>query len=233
MEVLRRQFLPIQALLIDDDADVCESVKHLLELEGFNVDFSVNVSDLIPRLEESVPDILLLDQNLAGQKGTDWLKILRSKKRFLNIPVIMLTGVHDNSEKVNALNSGADDYVVKPFSPTELGARIKAVLRRVAPATDELTRHEANGLVADRLTHQLLLNGQEISVTLTEFKIIFELLKNQNEVLSRDHLREMALGKSNVTDRTIDVHLAALRKKLGVWAEGIKTIRGVGYRYTP
>ena len=224
--------LSINALLVDDDKEVCESVKDLLELEDISVQFTLNPHDLLTLLEEAVPDVLLLDQNLAGQKGTDWLEKLKQQQRFAQIPIIMLTGNQAEQDKVEALDLGADDYVVKPFSPSELAARIRAVIRRIAPAPTDPEKIKSKGLTVDRLTHQVILDGNEITVTLTEFKIVYELLKNKNEVLTRDHLREMALGKTNVTDRTIDVHLASLRKKLGPWADDIKTIRGVGYRYS-
>ncbi len=223
--------MQIKALLLDDDRAVCESVKQLLELEGFYVEYILDPCELLNRIEQEVPDILLLDQNLSGQKGTDWLQTIRKKQRYMKLPIIMLTGEYNDSEKVRALDFGADDYVVKPFSPTELAARIRAVLRRLNPTSEKFPKIEANGLSIDKLAHEVVLNGEVIPVTLTEFNIIYELLKNINEVLTRDHLREMALGKSNVTDRTIDVHMAALRKKLGDWAEDICTIRGVGYRY--
>ncbi|MCB0391614.1 MAG: response regulator transcription factor [Bdellovibrionales bacterium] len=224
--------LSINALLVDDEQDICESVKDLLELENINVQFIINPHDLPFLLEEKLPDVLLLDQNLAGQRGTDWILKIKEQRRYAHIPIIMLTGNQGEQDKVEALNIGADDYVVKPFSPSELAARIRAVLRRVNPGPVSPETIESNGLVVNRLTHQVTLHGKEISLTLTEFRIVFELLNNKNEVLSRDHLREMALGKTNVTDRTIDVHLASLRKKLGSWADSIKTIRGVGYRYS-
>ncbi|MCB0357122.1 MAG: response regulator transcription factor [Bdellovibrionales bacterium] len=224
--------LPIQAILVDDDKEVCESVKELLEYEEIKVKFIVNPSDLLVSLEESLPDVLLLDQNLAGQNGLDWLSKLKTFQRFSQIPIIMLTGDKTEKNKVLALDTGADDYVCKPFSAPELAARIRAVVRRVSPTPTQPDKIESNGLIVNRVTHQVTLHGREVILTLTEFKIVFELLNNKNEVLSRDHLREMALGKTNVTDRTIDVHLASLRKKLGDWAKDIKTVRGVGYRYS-
>ncbi|MCB9026057.1 MAG: response regulator transcription factor [Bdellovibrionaceae bacterium] len=223
----------IRALLLDDDQEICESIKDLLILEGIRVEYILNPSDLLSLLGKTKPDVLLLDQNLAGQKGTDWLCKLKKQPEYAKIPIIMLTGVDTEKDKVFALDSGADDYVVKPFLPSILAARIRAVLRRSSSVNFNGMQMESNGLKIDKSTHQLLLNNLEIPVTLTEFKIVYELIKHKNEVLSRDSLRESALGKTNVTDRTIDVHLASLRKKLGSWAEDIKTVRSVGYRYAP
>ena len=223
----------MHVLLVDDDQEVCESVQTLLELEGLNVSYINDPVQLIAKIDELSPEVLLLDQNLSGHKGTDWLKTLRSHQVHKTLPVIMLTGVQGSEDKVQALDIGADDYVVKPFSPKELAARIRAVTRRVHPVKvgGGPTKLEDNGLVVDKSTYQITLNNNEIPVTLTEFKIVFELIKQKGEVLTRDQLRDVALGKASVTDRTIDVHLAALRKKLGPWADNIKTIRGVGYRY--
>jgi two-component system alkaline phosphatase synthesis response regulator PhoP len=228
---LSKEEVTWRVFIVDDDQDLCETVKELLEPDGFSVEFTLNPAELLDLDDDHVPDLLLLDQNLSGQKGTDWLNTIKNKQRFAHLPVIMLTGVDESENKVLALNLGADDYVIKPFSARELIARIRAVLRRTSPK-DKPTQIQSKGLVVDRLTHQLILNGTEIPVTLSEFKIVYELVKNKDAVLTRDHLREMALGKSNVTDRTIDVHVAALRKKLGNWSKGIKTVRGVGYRYS-
>lgn len=220
-----------KTLIVDDDKDICEALCDSLALEGIGADFIQDPTQIMSMLETEQFQLVLLDQNLSGQRGTDWLKKIRQSQKFNDLPVIMLTGEFESKEKVTALDFGADDYVVKPFSVGELAARIRAVLRRnIKFKHSDII--EENGLNLNKLTHEVFLNGTVISLTLTEFNLLREIISFQDEILTRDHLRQNAIGKVNVTDRTIDVHMAAIRKKLGPWADDIATIRGVGYRYT-
>jgi DNA-binding response OmpR family regulator len=219
-----------RTLIVDDDKEICEALSESLDMEGIAADSISEPNLIMEKLGTGDYQLILLDQNLSGQKGTDWLKLIRKTPKFNDIPVIMLTGDFESKDKVKALDIGADDYVVKPFSVGELAARIRAVLRRhiKLKPTDII---DENGLHLNKRTHEVSLNGNPISLTLTEFNLLSEILSYQDEILTRDHLRQNAIGKVNVTDRTIDVHMAAIRKKLGTWADDIATIRGVGYRY--
>ncbi|MBK7843250.1 MAG: response regulator transcription factor [Bdellovibrionales bacterium] len=143
----------------------------------------------------------------------------------------MLTGLDNENEKVEALELGADDYILKPFSSEELGARVRAVLRRVQTESG-IDKLEDGDLKIDLQAYKVAAKGKEIYLTLTEFRILTELIKQKGKVLTRDRLRETALGNLNVTDRTIDVHMASLRKKLYEISPVIETVRGVGYRYS-
>lgn len=223
-------------LVIDDEPDICDLVKDLLEREGFQVDSSLSSVGILHKIEEFKPDLVLVDFMLPGG-GLELINLLRAHPVWKSLSIIVITGADEEIYKVEALDSGADDYVVKPFSGKELSARIRAVLRRsqsrsngsVPTEGPEIIKTE--GLVIDLKSHRVLKDGEEVYLTLTEFRILSELLKRQGSVLSRDQLREKALGNFNVTDRTIDVHMASLRKKLDHYSNSIHTIRGVGYRY--
>ncbi len=223
-------------LVIDDEPDICDLVKDLLEREGFQVESSLSSVGVLHKIEEFKPDLVLVDFMLPGG-GLELINLLRAHPTFKSLSIIVITGADEEIYKVEALDSGADDYVVKPFSGKELSARIRAVLRRSQSREKEAVPTEGpeviktEGLVIDLKSHRVLKDGSEVYLTLTEFRILSELLKRQGSVLSRDQLREKALGNFNVTDRTIDVHMASLRKKLDHYSNSIHTIRGVGYRY--
>ena len=229
-------------MVVEDESDIREILKTLLEEEGFTVVALDNGLNLMEELQFNRPDLLLLDQILPGKTGIEAVREVRESEHFRRLPIIMVTGLSGEDDKVNALDLGADDYVTKPFYPKELAARIKALARRtdanmndqraaiVRPVTDE--RIVRDKLIIDFSAHRVTIDGQETALTLTEFKILGELLKQSGQVLTREKLRERALGNLNVTDRTIDVHMASLRKKLGTMGNQIETVRGVGYRFT-
>lgn len=246
----------MKVMVVEDEGDIREILKNLLEEEGFQVVALDNGLNLMAELTSNQPDLLLLDQILPGKTGVEAVREVRASHDFGRLPIIMVTGLSGEEDKVNALDIGADDYVTKPFYPKELAARIKALARRVdtapvtlpdsragsqaaaaapratATSTPNETRIVRENLVIDFSAHRVTIDGQEIALTLTEFKILGELLKQSGQVLTREKLRERALGNLNVTDRTIDVHMASLRKKLGALGNSIETVRGVGYRFT-
>ncbi|MGE0764512.1 MAG: response regulator transcription factor [Bdellovibrionales bacterium] len=221
-----------RVLVIDDEIDVCEYLSSVLKDEGFVVEALQDPLQVRQSLESFRPDALLIDYRLPGQSGIDLIRSLRREPQWRGLVLIMVTGCAGEQEKVSALEVGADDYVVKPFSPRELAARLRAVLRRRADLF-EAEQIEAGGLAIDLKSHKVFQDKEEVHLTLTEFRILTELLRNQGRVLTRDRLREMALESLAVTDRTIDVHMASLRKKLPNYANSIQTVRGVGYRYAP
>lgn len=221
-----------RVLVVDDEIDVCEYLSTVLKDEGFTVETLQDPAQLRQSLESFRPEALLLDYRLPGQSGIDLIRSLRREPQWRSLVLIMVTGCAGEAEKVSALDVGADDYVVKPFSPRELAARLRAVMRRRADLFGE-EKVVAGGLSIDLKSHKVVQDGEEIHLTLTEFRILTELLRNQGRVLTRDRLREMALESLAVTDRTIDVHMASLRKKLPHYSNSIQTVRGVGYRYAP
>jgi two-component system, OmpR family, phosphate regulon response regulator PhoB len=226
----------MKVMVVEDERDIRDILKNLLEEEGFEVVAFENGLNILEDIRVNEPDLLLLDQILPGKTGVEAVREVRQSESFSTLPIIMVTGLSGEDEKVNALDVGADDYVTKPFYPKELAARIKALARRssfgsdVPPATGK-DRIERENITMDFSAHRVWVDELEIALTLTEFKILAELLKQSGQVLTREKLRERALGNLNVTDRTIDVHMASLRKKLGETGNRIETVRGVGYRY--
>lgn len=225
----------IKVLVVEDERDIRELLTQKLENQGFLV-YAVERGDqVVFVMEQFNPDIILLDQIMPGKMGIDVLRDIRNHSQFATIPVIMVTGLGGEGEKLEAFSSGADDYVTKPFMSKELGARIHAVLRRSRGANIDTSRPNQlvnSNLVVDFSAHKVFVDSEEIKLTLTEFKLLSELLMQAGRVLSRDQLREKVLGRLSITDRTIDVHMAALRKKLRNRGDDIQTVRGVGYRFS-
>lgn len=221
-----------RVLVIDDEVDVCDYLSTVLRDEGFSVECVQEAEKVRDALERFRPEAMLVDFRLPGQSGLELIRALRREPQWRSLALIMVTGMGGESDKVAALDVGADDYVVKPFSAKELAARIRAVLRRRREFF-EAEKIEVGGLTIDLKAHKVFQNAEEVHLTLTEFRILAELVRNQGRVLSRDRLRETALESLAVTDRTIDVHMASLRKKLPAYSNSIQTVRGVGYRYAP
>jgi two-component system phosphate regulon response regulator PhoB len=227
----------MKVMVVEDERDIRDILKNLLEDEGFQVVALENGLNIIEDIRINQPDLLLLDQILPGKTGVEAMREVRANEAYAKLPIIMVTGLSGEDDKVNALDVGADDYVTKPFFPKELAARIKALARRSsiggagADGEDSKESITRDNITMDFSAHRVWVDEIEIALTLTEFKILAELLKQSGQVLTREKLRERALGNLNVTDRTIDVHMASLRKKLGVVGTRIETVRGVGYRF--
>lgn len=224
----------MKVMVVEDERDIRDILKNLLEDEGFQVVAFENGLNILDDLTTNEPDLLLLDQILPGKTGVEAVREVRSSEKFAKLPIIMVTGLSGEDDKVTALDLGADDYVTKPFYPKELAARIKALARRsdIIDTDRNKDRITRDNVVVDFAAHRVTVDNQEVGLTLTEFKILSELLKQSGQVLTRERLRERALGNLNVTDRTIDVHMASLRKKLGDVGNQIETVRGVGYRFS-
>ena len=224
-----------RVLIVDDDSDVRDYLVGALSQQGFDAVSIDSGNNIVPVTRQLKPDLILLDHRMPGVTGSDVIRNVKSDPELYRIPIIMVTGVDTEEQKVEALELGAADYIVKPFLPRELSARIKAVLRRTMTqpqVVQEFNTLESGELAVDLRSHKVTRSGEEVYLTLTEFRILSELLKRKGQVLSRDRLRETALGNLNVTDRTIDVHMASLRKKLDDEARHIQTVRGVGYRFS-
>ena len=223
----------MKIMVIEDERDVRELLQLELKNQGFTP-LALESGHLVTqKIQEFKPQVILLDQLLPGKTGMDIMKEIRSSTRFNNIPIIVVSALIAEDDKIQALNIGADDYITKPFTIKELIARVRALVRRSESSYLQRQSQLTYGdLKVDFSAHKVTLNSQEIPLTLTEFKILSELLKQNGQVLSRDCLRERALGNLNVTDRTIDVHMASLRKKLNAMGGNIETVRGVGYRFS-
>lgn len=215
---------------VEDDDNIRELVIYTLETTGFPARGFSEGTSFLKALEEEIPELILLDIMLPGIDGMKILRKLKSDKKTKNIPVIMVTAKGTEYDKVVGLDSGADDYVTKPFGMMELISRIKAVLRR-SQRIEESTELEINGVVVDSQKHEVKVDGERVVLTLKEFELLELLMNNRNIVLSREKLLSEIWGYEYAGEtRTIDVHIRTLRQKLGEKGNIIETVRGVGYR---
>ena len=219
-------------LVIEDERDLAGLVAFNLEKEGYRC---VIACDGIQGLEMArlhSPDLILLDLMLPGMLGTEVCKHLKKTENTMHIPVIMLTAKGEEIDKVVGFEVGADDYVVKPFSIRELVLRVKAVLRRSVSENENESIINIGTVTIDSSRHLVAVNGEEVSFTSTEFKLLHTLVKRWGRVQSRDVLLRDVWGYNYVGDtRTVDTHITRLRTKMGEAGEMIKTVRGFGYKF--
>ncbi len=219
-------------LVIDDERDLIELVRYNLEQEGFEVKGALNGETGLVLAAREMPSLVLMDLMMPGIDGLEVCRQLKAHNRTAHIPVIMLTAKAAESDRIVGLELGADDYVTKPFSPRELVARVKAVLRRVSGQWEVPEVIRRDNLVIDSSKHLVTCDGQSINLTATEFRLLLFLSGRPGRVFARAELLSGALGQDAVVmDRTIDVHITALRRKLGNCGDRIETIRGFGYRF--
>ena len=221
-------------VVIEDESDILEVLKYNLEREGYRVRTCRDGESGLRLVREENPDMVLLDLMLPSLDGIEICRRLREDPITRNLPVIMLTAKGEESDVVLGLGVGADDYVTKPFSTGELTARIRAVLRRteLSELTHDQERIEIDGVVIDAGRHQVTVDGEKVSFTATELRLLHFLASHPGRVFTRDLLLGRAIGEhAFVGDRNIDVHIRSIRKKLGEHRELIETIRGVGYRF--
>jgi two-component system alkaline phosphatase synthesis response regulator PhoP len=219
-------------LVIDDEKDLIELVGYNLEKEGFAVRSALNGEAGLARAKSDLPDLVLVDVMMPGMDGLEVCRRLRSDTKTASIPIIMLTARSAEPDRVVGLELGADDYVTKPFSPRELAARVKAVLRRTSLQTAHPAVIRRDDLKIDLTRREVSCEGKSISLTASEFRLLHFLAVHPGQVFSRSELIDGALGTEvSVVDRTIDVHVTGLRKKLGSCGEWIETVRGFGYRF--
>lgn len=218
---------------VEDDAGIRELVVYTLQNTGMEARGFSDGAALTAALRGAKPDLILLDIMLPGEDGISILRRLRSLPDTAAIPVILLTAKNTEYDKVIGLDSGADDYIAKPFSMMELVARIRAVLRR---SQDKLLSADSHPLTAgaisiDERAHTVCVSGRDVQLTLKEYQLLVLLMKNQGAVLTRDVLLENIWGYGSESEtRTVDVHIRTLRQKLGNSGALIETVRGVGYR---
>ncbi len=220
-------------LIIEDDPDIVELVQYNLEREGFRVQAARDGERGLQEASSSHPSLILLDLMLPGMEGLEVCRHLRQNRNTRRIPLVMLTAKGEETDIVLGLEMGADDYVTKPFSPKELAARVRAVLRRheAASTEPESARLEMGPLLIDSERYQAWLHGKLLSLTLSEFRLLHALATSPGRVFTRDQLVErITAGECIVTDRNVDVHISSLRKKFGDDGDLIVTVRGVGYK---
>jgi two-component system phosphate regulon response regulator PhoB len=220
-------------LVVDDEEDIVELVSYNLSREGYHVLSSLTGEEGLDSLREKLPDLVILDLMLPGLDGLEVCKQIRADTRTSHIPIIMLTAKADEADQVTGLEVGADDYIPKPFSPRVLLARVKTVLRRkAAVAEGDQKAITIHGLVINPGRHEVLIKGKPVEMTFTEFRILYTLAKRPGWVFSRYQIVDAVRGEDYpVTDRSVDVQIAALRKKLGSYGRYIETVRGIGYRF--
>lgn len=215
---------------VEDDSNIRDLVVYTLESTGLKACGFEDGKAFIEALAFETPELVLLDIMLPGEDGLTILKKLKSSSRTKEIPVIMVTAKGSEYDKVVGLDSGADDYITKPFGMMELVSRVKAVLRRTQKDTKERI-YRIENLEMDVEKHKVKVDGQSVTLTLKEFEMLEKLVKNQHIVLTRDKLLEEIWGYDfDGETRTVDVHVRTLRQKLGSAGELIETVRGVGYR---
>jgi len=218
-------------IIAEDEAAVSELLRYNLEAEGYETALALDGDEAMLLMDERLPDLLLLDWMLPKLSGIEICRRLRSRQETANIPIIMLTAKTEESDRIRGLETGADDYVTKPFSVNELMARIKAVLRRIRPALmDDMIR--VGDIVIDRTTHNVVRADHEIHLGPTEFRLLEYFAQHPGRVFSREQLLDGVWGADvYVEARTVDVHIGRLRKAL--MSQGgnnpIRTVRAAGY----
>jgi len=219
--------------VIEDDPDISEVLRFNLEREGFKVQCYVDGEEGLSHAERTKPDLVLLDLMLPGMSGLEVCREIRKRESTVDVPVVMLTANGEETDIVVGLEMGADDDLVKPFSPRELVARIRSVLRRTqrAGAGKGRTRIEIVGLILDVTRHEVLHGETPVPLTRAEFRLLWALAQRPGRVFSRNELAdEITAGDAVIIDRNVDVHISSLRKKLGDASHVIATVRGVGYK---
>ena len=218
-------------LVVEDEDSLATLLQYNLQKEGYDVALAGDGEEALLLVDERLPDLIVLDWMLPKVSGIEVCRRLRQRNETRNVPIIMLTARGEESDRVRGLDTGADDYVVKPFSMTELTARIRAVLRRIRPGLAE-DRVRRGDILIDRVAHRVKRAGAEIHLGPTEFRLLDYLMQHPGRVFSREQLLDAVWGSDvYVEARTVDVHIGRLRKALGVsdTDDPIRTVRSAGY----
>ena len=219
------------ALVVEDEAALVELLKYNLLSEGYEVAVATDGEEALLMIDERQPDIVLLDWMLPKLAGIEVCRRLRARSGTRNLPIIMLTAKSEEVDRIRGLDTGADDYVIKPFSMTELKARVRAVLRRIRPGLAE-DKVVVGDIEVDRTAHRVIRNAQEVHLGPTEFRLLDYLIQHPGRVFSREQLLDAVWGSDvYVEARTVDVHVGRLRKALNKHGEmdPIRTVRSAGY----
>jgi DNA-binding response OmpR family regulator len=220
-----------RVLVVEDDADIAELVAHYLQRAGYETTMLHSGRDVLPRLKQSPPDLIVLDRMLPGLDGLELVRAIRGTPSLASVPILMLTARAEEADRVAGLDVGADDYVTKPFSAKELMARVKALLRRVDRPRGEERRFAYGPLVVDLDRHVVSDGGRDVKLTAKEFLLLQYFLEHRGRVLSREVLLTDVWGYNYTGGtRTVDVHVRRIREKLPALAQGIETIKQFGYK---
>jgi two-component system, OmpR family, phosphate regulon response regulator PhoB len=222
-------------LLVEDDANLVELVRYNLDKEGFDIVSTPDGEEALVLAEEERPDLVVLDWMIANLSGIEVCRRLRRAPATANLPIVMLTARGDEADRIRGLETGADDYMTKPFSPRELIARIRAVLRRLRPALSG-GQLEFAGIAMDTTAHRVTRDGRTVQLGPTEFRLLRHFLEHPGRVFSREQLLDAVWGRDvYVEQRTVDVHIRRLRKAVNAAPDGqelpdlIRTVRSAGY----
>jgi two-component system phosphate regulon response regulator PhoB len=219
-------------VLVVEDEDALATLLHYnLEKEGYRVSLAADGEEALTQIDEQLPDLIVLDWMLPKVSGIEVCRRLRGRAETRNVPIIMLTARGEETDRIRGLDTGADDYIVKPFSMVELTARIRAVLRRIRPGLAE-DRTRQGDLTIDRVSHRVKREGREIHLGPTEFRLLDYFMQHPGRVFSREQLLDAVWGSDvYVEARTVDVHVGRLRKALNLDTEidPIRTVRSAGY----
>ncbi len=220
-------------LVVDDEPDITALVAYHLAKAGYRVSTAANGPDALKAAREERPDIVILDVMLPGVSGYDVLAELRRREETRDVGVILLTARREEPDRIRGLSLGADDYLTKPFSPAELALRVNALLRRLAaPSVSAGSTLAAGPIAIDRSAHRVAVEGREIELTATEYKLLLTLVERRGRVQTRPQLLETVWeAQPDIQTRTVDMHVQRLRTKLGEAGELIETVRGFGYRF--
>ena len=220
--------------VVDDEPDLLELLSHNLKKSGYTVKTFTTASGFRRSLKKSRPDLIILDLMLPDMNGFDVCRQLKKNEETASIPVIMLTAMTDETDKVTGLELGADDYVTKPFSIKELVARVRVIFRRIdkSEKQDSDTLSLTDALKLDLNKYKVFVEKRPVDLTTTEFRILHLLSEKPGWVYSREQIMDYLWGDEKaILDRTIDVHIRNLRKKLGKAGKHIKNVRGIGYKF--
>jgi two-component system phosphate regulon response regulator PhoB len=221
-------------VVVEDEADIAEVLRYNLEKEGFEVDVFGRGDTALEAIRARKPALVLLDLMLPGLDGLEITRALRRDPQTASLPLVVLTAKGEEVDRIVGLELGADDYITKPFSPREVVLRVKGILRRLEDKNELPEALEAGEIHLDVSSHRLEVEGEEVPVTATEFRLLRELIQNSGRVQTRDRLLAEVWGYAeDVDSRTVDTHIRRLRKKLGPEANRIETVIGVGYRLNP
>lgn len=226
-----------RVVIIEDEKDIVDLIRYNFRKEGFEIESFLRGKEGLEYLRRKPADLVLLDILLPDLDGVEICRRLRADDRLKSIPVIFLSAKGEEIDRVVGLEIGADDYVVKPFSPRELIARVKAVLRRQTRAAEKCEVIEAGGFRLDSRTQEVRVGSRPVELSTLEFKLLHFLASNPRRIFSRDRLLDEVWGRDHfVTPRTVDVHIRRLREKIEAQASKpryLQTVRGAGYRFSP
>lgn len=225
--------MPASILIVEDEKEIRELLVFTLVRDGYEVIEAETAEIALEKINNRLPDLILADWMLPGMDGIDLAKRLRRDELTADLPIVMLTARGEEADKLKSFAGGIDDYITKPFSPRELLARVKALLRRSGGPKNNLI--EASGICLDLNSYRITINGNEIQISPTEYKLLEVLMRNPDRAFERSQLLDRVWGRQvYVEERTVDVHMLRLRKILkphGLDAT-LQTVRGIGYRFT-